>query len=833
MHSYRRQKAQTAGTEQMTIQHTKIFTLRPLALLLVAMLPGCQAISGRLWPSTTLDMILPPLEERTVSARPESDLLQEARAKEASRQTSIEKLPATPTPTRTSTIKAASITPATEEKANITLMFDQLPLPNFIHAVYGVLLKKNYQVDPAIAAKKDLVTIRAAQPQTPSQIDAAARMLLKSYGIAVLDLGGGFYRIMPDSAQTGFLPEIKRGRAMPEVPLPMRPVFQMVELTSVRPGDVGNWLRTMFGQRVTVQEDLPRNAIMLSGQSDAITAALEAIQVLDQPNMKGRQSIRLTPAFWSADEFVKRLAEVLQVEGYNAGIGAAGAQFPIAFIPISAINTVLVFAADTTVLNHVIEWAKSLDRPNRGNSGGYFTYNARFTDAKLLAQTMENILSGQQQLATAAASGSASSSSSGSTAQAASTRPKSTRVVVNAATNTLIFQGGADEYTQILGLLQELDRPAKSALIEVTVAEVTLDDSTQLGVEWAFKMANLNLNGKGKTVQGGTLGGLGIGSSGLTITALDSVGDTNLIINALASNNRASVLSSPRIMARNGEFASIQVGQEVPVLTSSQSTTTGGVLQTVQYRSTGVILKVKPVIHSGDRIELEVYQEVSSAASTSTGVTTSPTISQRKVETRLTLRDGSTILLGGLIGGSTSAGDSGIPLLKDIPLLGQFFRTNSDGRKKTELLILITPYVINDDTEAEAITSAFRNQVGNWAHDLGTANQTVRTKAAATSVPATAATRDLLPTTPPVENAPPAPPPETSPPADTPSAIKPSATAVESGIEWQAPVTSPAALQPAEQPAPTAEGTKPSAADETKKNEQIRRELELFLKKTK
>lgn len=368
----------------------------------------------------------------------------------------------------------------------------------------------------------------------------------------------------------------------------------------------------------------------------------------------------------------------------------------------------------------------------------------------------------------------------------------------------------------------------------MTVAEVTLDDSTQLGVEWAFKMANLDINGKSRTVQGGTLGGLGIGKGGLTVTTLNSVGDTNMIINALASNNRASVLSSPRIMARNGEYASIQVGQEVPILTSQQSNanTSGGVLQTVQYRSTGVILKVKPVIHSGDRIELEVYQEVSSAASTSTGITTSPTISQRKVETRLTLRDGSTILLGGLIGGSTSAGDSGIPLFKDIPLIGQLFRTNTDSRKKTELLILITPYVINDDIEAEAITSAFRNQVGSWAHDLGTPRPAARAKAAVKLTSAPTAPATPTPATSAAENSPTITPPETSPPADNDALPKPPVNTAESGIEWQAPASSPAAPLPAEPP-PAAAGSKPPAVDEAKKNEQVRRELELFLKKGK
>lgn len=686
----------------------------PAALLAslsaLVLLSGCQQLQAKLFPSTTLSMNVAHLD--TPEHENGQGTLARGVAESAGRQQVVDaKTPKPPAPVRNSTVKAG--TPAgSDEKANITLMFDQLPLPTFIQVVYGSILKKNYQVDPVVAARKDLVTIRAAQPQTASQIADTARMLLKSYGIAVLDMGGGFYRIMPDNTQAGYLPEIRRGRAMPEVPLPMRPVFQLVELSAVRAPDVSNWLRTMFGQRVTVTEDLPRNAVMLSGQSDAITAAMEAIQVLDQPQMRGRQSVRLSPAFWSADELTRRLIEILNVEGYQAAQGVAAATYPISFVPINAINVVLVFAADPAVLNHVLEWARSLDQPSRGNGGGFFTYAARYTDAKLLAQTMDSLLSGS--LAAAAA---ATPAASGQAAQG--TARKTSRVVVNTATNTLIFQGGADEYTQILNLLQELDRPARSALIEVTVAEVQLDDSTALGVEWAFKLAGIN----GSIIQGGTLGNLGIGKTGLTVARISNSGDTTALIQALATNNRANILSSPRVMARNGETATIQVGQEVPVISSQQttntsSTTNSNILQTIQYRNTGVILKVKPVIHSGDRVELEVSQEVSAAATTTTGVSASPTFSTRKVETRLTLRDGATILLGGLISGNTSGTESGVPLLKDIPVLGQAFRVNTDMVKKTELLIMITPYVISDDQDAEAITDAFKQQLGTWAGSM-------------------------------------------------------------------------------------------------------------------
>jgi general secretion pathway protein D len=622
--------------------------------------------------------------------------------------TGVAETPKPPPPTKLSTVREAPPAPAKPEEANITLMFDQLPLPTFIQVVYGTILKKNFTIDPKVAERKDLVTIRAAQPQTPSQVADAARMLLKSYGIAVLDLGGGFYRIVPDTAQTGYAPEIRRGRALPEVPLPLRPIFQLVELQAVRSSDVAGWMKIIFGQKVTVQDDPNRNALLLSGQSDDVMAALEAIHVLDQPLMKGRQSTRINPVFWSAEELAKKLGEVLQAEGYGVATAAGiSNQFPLTILPIQAINAIIIFSGDPAIMAHAVEWAKQLDRPSAAGGAGssYFTYQARYTDAQALAKTMQDLLAGAAVTAPAP----------GAPAPAAPAKRPS-RVVVNPATNTLIFQGNTEDYTQLLNLLQELDKPAKAALIEVTVAEVTLTDKTQLGVEWAFEASGA----RGYTITGGTLGGLGIGNGGLTIRGLNSAGDVRLILNALATDNRANILSSPRLLARNGETAMIQVGEEVPIITSQQtSPTTGGtgsILQSVQYKSTGVILKVKPIIHAGDRVELEVAQEVSNAQTTTTGVSSSPTFSTRKVETRLSLKDGSTVLLGGLIRNNQERTESGVPLLKEIPGVGQLFRNNTDTNSKTELLVLITPYIVADDHDAQAITDAFRKQLGSWAH---------------------------------------------------------------------------------------------------------------------
>lgn len=616
-------------------------------------------------------------------------------------ETGLYQTPPPPAPQRSSAgaRSAAALKPG-NEKADTSLMFEQVSLTAFIQTVYGAILKKNVSVDPAVEAKKDLVSLRTGSPQTPSQVAELARGVLKSYGIAVSDYGS-LVRVTLDTAQTGYLPEIRRGRAMPETPLALRPVFQLVELEAVSPAGVSNWLKTIFGSKIQAQDDLARQAILLSGQRDDVQAAMEAIQMLDQPAMRGRISARVAPVFWSADELAKRLSDVLQAEGYSVSTQPNG-QSPTILLPVAPLNSIIVFSAGEEVLNHVLHWARELDQPGQGRgTAGYFTYPVKNTDAAGLAKTLQEVMN-----PAAAAAG---------TSGQAATQLKS-RVVVNAATNSLIIQGNSSEYQQWLGLLQELDKPAKSALISVTIAEVRLTDTEQLGVEWMLNTFSQN----GYNVKMGTMGNLGVSKiGGLAATISNTLGDPRILINALASTSRVKVLSNPSIVTRNGESATIQIGQEVPVVSSQQSSTAASatdatLLQTIQYRQTGVILKVRPVIHASGRLELDVSQEVSSAANTLTGVSASPTFSTRKVDTKLTVYDGNTVLLGGLMSQTTDSSDSGVPLLKDIPVAGALFKNNTDKLDRTELIVLITPNVIQDDFDAQAVTDAFRSRL-SWA----------------------------------------------------------------------------------------------------------------------
>jgi Flp pilus assembly secretin CpaC len=188
----------------------------------------------------------------------------------------------------------------------------------------------------------------------------------------------------------------------------------------------------------------------------------------------------------------------------------------------------------------------------------------------------------------------------------------------------------------------------------------------------------------------------------------------------IASNNKLSVLSTPRVLAKSGGQAKIEVGTEVPIITSQGSTNTiqnagtTGILQSIEYRKTGVLLTVQPVVHSSDRIDLTVSQEVSQALPNSTPGISSPLIQNRNVSTQVALADGQTVVIGGLISEDRTNADSGVPYLKDIPGIGTIFRNQSSLKEKTELLVFITPYIVTDDADSERITEQFRDRMQRW-----------------------------------------------------------------------------------------------------------------------
>lgn len=605
----------------------------------------------------------------------------------------------------------------------VNVNIEGMPVPAFINEFFGQILGVGFQMDLQVSKMNDLVTLRTSGPQPPKEFYRLAVQVLRNYGVAT-DFSSGTVFFSRAKEGTGVVPPlVVSGRALPAVPISHRPVFQLVELQSVRVNDVTSLLNVAFksSDALNIQPDNNRNAILLMGRPELVRQALEAIKVFDQPFMRGRASARLEPAFVSADELSKRLVDVLSAEGYGASVyaGGGGAGAAVLVLPVSAANTVLLFSSDRRVLQHAIEWARSIDKPNpTAGTDGLFYYMVKNTRAGELVKTITGIRSGA-----AADSGSdrgaidgskvgqaaapAAAAAGAATGSAASGGDLSAgKLTLDEPRNAVIFQGSATDWGRLLPLIQQMDKAPRQVMIEVTVAEVTLTDDQQFGISWLAKNADLGkFNGK---ISSGKLAAA-TGGSGLSYL-LDIGGETRASLTALASMNRITVLSTPRLMVKSGEQASIDVGTEVPTI-SAQATSgiqTGGntgIIQSIQYRKTGILLNIKPVVYSDDRVDIELRQEVSEALPVGADSSVnSPAIFNRSVTTSLNLRDGSAILLGGLMSQRHTTGDSGVPFLKDVPVLGNLFKSQTKGNNRTELVLMIVPYILETDHQAEELT---------------------------------------------------------------------------------------------------------------------------------
>ena len=410
----------------------------------------------------------------------------------------------------------------------VSVNVDQMSIKAFTQFVFGSLLKKTVALDAKLAQRTDLITLRTDTPQTARQVAETAKLLLQGYGVSVTEFDS-LVRVSPADSIGGDLPLLRRGRASADTPTALRPVFHLVELEATRSSEVLVWIKTMFGTKVDLQDVPGQNSILISGSPENVTASLDMVRVLDAPRMRGRISKRLSPAFISATDLVSRLNELLTAQGYAVSSQVqGGGSSAIVLVPVASLNTVFVFAATQSVAEHVVKWAAELDQapPKIGNAG-FLSYPVMYSDAQSLAKTMSDLMSAGTAvpMVTTPAGFVAGARTGG-------------RVVVNSATNSLIIQGGsADEQRQWRALLQELDRPVKSALIEVVVAELTLGAKEQLGVEW--KMVDQVVNGG--IISGGTLGGLGIGTGGLGLSFLNDAGQVRGLLNFLGSSSNSRI----------------------------------------------------------------------------------------------------------------------------------------------------------------------------------------------------------------------------------------------------------------------------------------------------
>jgi general secretion pathway protein D len=639
-----------------------------------------------------------------------------------------------PTPGRQPATEAEISALLPDEPVDATLAPQSIP--QFVATAFGVL-NLPYSLNGDVATRTEVIAGGTGGTVSKRALFRLTQQALKQYGIDVFIEGGTV--VVGSSEAQAIGATLQRSRTAPNSG---GRVVQFFNVQTIEVNVLQSLLSDLFpnlgGARIT--PDPLSNSLIISGSARDVSQVVRVLREVDQPRFAGAEALRIEPVYWSADALARSLEQTLTAEGYIVSTQPlAGRSILILSFPQT--NQILVFTKDRELADRVNYWVGMLDRPTAlGDKATTFVYQARNTDAQSLGQLAmgQTPTTSQPQTpvgvpgTTAASSTGSSSSTSASNRSSTDTSSNSQsrqgasgaflggRLLTDPIGNRIIFTGTASDYAQLRSLLGTLDTPAPQVVIEVMIAEVTLTDATSIGVSLFGTDTRGDGVLTGSTEALATSGGAGV----FTFVGPDF--RARLVANA--SNDRLTILQRPQLVTRSGGTARFQVGTDVPILTSqsaadSDSDGSTDILQSIQYRQTGTILEVTPVVY-GDRVDVTISQELSSAGAAPSGIS-SPTIINRSLTTQIAIRDGWTGVLGGLISNNYSKVNTGIPFLKDIPIIGSALQSNSVEGAKTELLLLITPYIVRNDEDmadfadrySEDMNAAFKTGAG-WSYTL-------------------------------------------------------------------------------------------------------------------
>ncbi|QDF99607.1 type II secretion system protein GspD [Azoarcus sp. DD4] len=284
------------------------------------------------------------------------------------------------------------------------------------------------------------------------------------------------------------------------------------------------------------------------------------------------------------------------------------------------------------------------------------------------------------------------------------------RVVADNRNNALLIHANRREYRRIEAALRRLDVAPTQVLIEASIVEVTLSDELRYGLQWYFQNTLRDgWSGSGQ-LSNNTSGALANTGQGFFYSVINPAGSVRAVLNMLATKSLLNVLSNPTVMVQDNHTATIQVGDQQPIRSSTTVTDGGTTTSSIQYKDTGVLLAVTPSVNAGDMVGLDVNQAITDVGETDSA-TGQRAFNQRQVVSRVSVRSGETIVLGGLIRDNKTRDRQGIPWLHDLPVVGNLFGSTAVGTVRTELLVMITPRVIRSEQDVREIGSEMRNRM--------------------------------------------------------------------------------------------------------------------------
>ena len=591
----------------------------------------------------------------------------------------------------------------------VSINFEEAPLADVVHSILGDTLGLDYVVEHPIQGE---ITLRTRSPIPRDQLLPIMESLLLNNGAILVRGPENRFFISRAGANNTMVPSFENpgasivGFSNIIVPLQHISATEMAEI-----------LGPVAPESALVRVDAKRNLLILAGTQLQLNGWLDIVATFDIDQLAGT-SVGVFPVTRGEVQQVHR--EVMQIIKTADGQSDVGISSMVNVMPVKRLNSILVVSPRSEYVTKIGEWISTLDTIEESSSEvTLHVYEVENGNASNLASLLSTIYGkgGSGGGGSEVAPGMQSQRSSSSSSMPDTGGPKgggggtfalgnSIKVVSDQYNNALLVYASPHEYSKIEKILQKLDVVATQVLIEASIVEVSLSDDLQYGLEWSFQngIGNDYFGNGALNLTGGELGPL---APGFAYTVTNQAGAVRAVLNALAQKSLVNVISTPSVLVLDNHTAAIHVGDQQPIQ-SRQSITEGGVSQTsIEYKDTGVKLEVTPSVNDGGLVTLEISQSVTDVGPVDTA-TQQRSFLERNVSSKVAIRDGESVVLGGLIRDNSSVGKSGVPLLMDIPVLGNLFSTTTDVTARTELLIFITPRVLESDKALNDITAEMR-----------------------------------------------------------------------------------------------------------------------------
>jgi len=599
----------------------------------------------------------------------------------------------------------------------VKVSVESIPINEFINLVFGSVLKVNYTLSEDVKNMKNPITLNMQSTQKASDFYKVVKKILMLNGIGIKNENNILFLYKADKKSSANLYNdiyIAYGRVLPSSLSDDKEVMLFVPYNYIAPSSTVNFLRQAGVKNIKFFYYIDGIQIM-KGKAQEVRKALQIIKLVDRPFLEGKIPYLVNLDNMDVVKFVQQMKKIFALNGIN--VVNTPSKGGIVMTPIDELNAVYIITPKKEWLNMLLYWKKKLDVVSKQSSQPQlYVYHVKNRKADELAKAVNEVL-GLSKTSTKTSLQKDSKVAGekkvekkkivkkemASSSFLISKMDYIPTVTADLDTNILMLKLTPQHYKILLPFIKELDKLPLQTLVEVTVAEVDMTDTFSLGFEYAIRNRSLDVLDTLTLTGGGS--GLGIVFKGDYIDAT---------INAFAEKQLLDIVSKPKILILNNSTGNINVGTQVPIITSETSAadTAGGTTPTINrnisYRTTGINLGLTPTINSNGVLTMNISISLSEAQLNDTSGIDSPLIVDRKLDTVAVIKSGDTILIGGLISKNKSKSKGGVPFLKDIPYFGTLFATQSHKVTKTELIMLIRPIIIQTPDKIREETLHFK-----------------------------------------------------------------------------------------------------------------------------